>query len=353
MPSLAPGFLLFVRFVPYSLTHACVFIASSACALLQLVQGSEEVLRLRLAQSSSIASFLHEFRAYVLRVLPVAAAADPALLLSSSSRQVTSYFADIVREIDALGWENVTFIDADMSLLVLTVADKASRKHEFRMKIPQGYPNVPPAVTTSLPTEMKLRWSVHTGCLSSIVRQFQDVLEEYDGLWSELAEFDRRAWVLEPTEDLWSGTMRRVAITANTSIQVILDAAHPRALPECHLLGPDHTVAPLRARFNASASKWNSKKLVIENLELILGMTFMSPEEVDLESFSVECGICYSYKLDGKIPEKVCDDRRCGRPFHQSCLVEWIRALPETRQSFDTLFGECPYCGTAMTVKLR
>jgi len=178
------------------------------------------------------------------------------------------------------------------------------------------------------------------------------VLQDFNGLWSELAEFDQRAWVLEPTEDMWSGIMRRVAITANTSIQVILDAAHPRALPECHLLGPDHTVAPLRERFNASASTWNAKKQVIDNLESILGMTFMSPAEVDAESLSVECGICYSYKLDGKIPEKVCDDRRCGRPFHQSCLVEWIRALPETRQSFDTLFGECPYCSTRLHVRL-
>ena len=97
----------------------------------------------------------------------------------------------------------------------------------------------------------------------------------------------------------------------------------------------------------------NHLEQVIDNLEFILGMAFMSPAEVDVETFSVECGICYTYKLDGKIPEKVCDDRRCGRPFHQSCLIEWIRALPETRQSFDMLFGECPYCSTPLNVKLR
>ena len=134
--------------------------------------------------------------------------------------------------------------------------------HKFRIKIPQGYPNLPPTLITSLPTEINLRWFAHSGSLQSVLKQFQDTLKGYDGLWSELAAFDRRAWVLEPTADMWSGTMRRVAITANTSIQVILDAAHPRALPECHQLGLDHTVAPLRACFNASASKWNVKKQV-------------------------------------------------------------------------------------------
>ena len=60
--------------------------------------------------------------------------------------------------------------------------------------------------TEGLPTELKLRWSAHTGNLTSVMRQFQDALAQYEGLWNELAEFDKRAWVLEPTEDMWSGT---------------------------------------------------------------------------------------------------------------------------------------------------
>lgn len=40
------------------------------------------------------------------------------------------------------------------------------------------------------------------------------------------------------------------------------------------------------------------------------------------QSFSVECGICYSYRLDSAIPDQVCNDPRCGQPFHQACLYE-------------------------------
>lgn len=62
--------------------------------------------------------------------------------------------------------------------------------------------------------------------------------------------------------------------------------------------------------------------------------------------------MCYTYKLGDELPDKICEEPRCARPFHTSCLAEWLRSLQETRQSFDTLFGECPYCNTAISVRL-
>lgn len=41
-----------------------------------------------------------------------------------------------------------------------------------------------------------------------------------------------------------------------------------------------------------------------------------------LQSFSMECGICYAYRLQSAIPDQVCNDPRCGQPFHQVCLYE-------------------------------
>ena len=56
----------------------------------------------------------------------------------------------------------------------------------------------------------------------------------------------------------------------------------------------------------------------------------------------MECGICYTLRLgdDQALPDKVCDEPRCGKPFHRACLSEWLRSNPTTRQSFDTLFGK-------------
>ena len=41
-----------------------------------------------------------------------------------------------------------------------------------------------------------------------------------------------------------------------------------------------------------------------------------------LKDFSMECGICYAYRLNDLIPDKACDDSRCGQPFHSLCLYE-------------------------------
>ncbi|EPQ19159.1 E3 ubiquitin-protein ligase FANCL, partial [Myotis brandtii] len=70
------------------------------------------------------------------------------------------------------------------------------------------------------------------------------------------------------------------------------------------------------------------------------------------QDFSMDCGICYAYQLDGAIPDQVCDYSQCGQPFHQICLYEWLRGLQTSRQSFNILFGECPYCSKPITLKM-
>ena len=40
------------------------------------------------------------------------------------------------------------------------------------------------------------------------------------------------------------------------------------------------------------------------------------------QDLSVECGICYAYRLAGCVPELTCDDPRCRQTFHRDCLYE-------------------------------
>uniref|UniRef100_A0A2I3GLZ9 FA complementation group L n=1 Tax=Nomascus leucogenys TaxID=61853 RepID=A0A2I3GLZ9_NOMLE len=68
--------------------------------------------------------------------------------------------------------------------------------------------------------------------------------------------------------------------------------------------------------------------------------------------FTMDCGICYAYQLDGTTPDQVCDNSQCGQPFHQICLYEWLRGLQTSRQSFNIIFGECPYCSKPITLKM-
>lgn len=54
----------------------------------------------------------------------------------------------------------------------------------------------------------------------------------------------------------------------------------------------------------------------------------------------------------GEAPDVSCDNPQCSKPFHRSCLVEWLNSDTATRQSFSTLFGTCPYCSAPITVKV-
>ena len=109
----------------------------------------------------------------------------------------------------------------------------------------------------------------------------------------------------------------------------------------------DHAVASARA---ALSGPWGTMPMA-ERMELLQKLA--AGIKARAEEFATECGVCYAYDLEGEIPDRVCDEPRCGRAFHHGCLYEWMRGLPSVRQSFGTLFGECPYCGTAMTIRAK
>jgi len=95
---------------------------------------------------------------------------------------------------------------------------------------------------------------------------------------------------------------------------------------------------------------------VLENLERVLQLKFPSPTDTKREEFRLECGICYAHRLsrpgdaEACLPECCCENTHCGRAFHQPCLFEWLQSLPDSRRSFDTIFGSCPYCSEMLKV---
>ena len=111
-----------------------------------------------------------------------------------------------------------------------------------------------------------------------------------------------------------------------------------------------------------SPKRWSEERSVRENLELWFGSPLPSPLSPSKEKsdFLVECGICYAHRLptedesseEGPLPEAKCGNPSCNRHYHESCLFEWLHSLPTARVSFDRIFGACPYCCEAVSVKV-
>ncbi|XP_052354520.1 E3 ubiquitin-protein ligase FANCL isoform X4 [Oncorhynchus keta] len=242
-------------------------------------------------------------------------------------------------------------IDTEFRTLRLRAEDSSGRQHVVTVKLKPKHPVEAPWCSADLPVPLAMTWTPQSS-LGHVHTQFLLLLESLAEFWAVLDEIDEKTWVLEPEKPSRADTMRRIAIANNVSIKVEVDTQHPKMLPECCLLGAEHVVTPLRNKLNANMHLWNPDCSILQNLRDVLEIEFPSPATHEKSSFSAECGICYAYRLESAIPDQVCNDPRCGQPFHQACLYEWLRGLPSSRQSFNIVFGECPYCSKPITVKM-
>ena len=232
--------------------------------------------------------------------------------------------------------------------------------------------------------------------LHACVRQFIGCITKYQPLWNELDDLDAHAWVLEPSlPSLRSCAERRVALRPGLSIHFKLDPEDVRSIPLSLRLvgggdgdGDGESAFDLRKRYREYISNevgpssdvkekgtnmWSGNKSIRSNIEVCFGFPLPSPETTEKADFIAECGICYTHRLpleedDEKqsnsqgqqsrkeaflVPNVLCGNSKCGRSYHETCLFEWLYSLPDSKISFDRIFGTCPYCMESISVKMK
>jgi len=80
-----------------------------------------------------------------------------------------------------------------------------------------------------------------------------------------------------------------------------------------------------------------------ENLENVLEIKFPKPGTVQKSDIRQECSICYSYKLGDAIPDQVCGNPSCAKPYHAYCLYETLKNTSGV-EHMRVIKGNCPYC---------
>lgn len=334
-----------------------------------VLRGAEAVVLQRLAGSPDLPAFLIELKEMMERALSgpggdkSAAVADPggydavggsgAGAPGGEALQNYDMYLRLVHELGEIGWGRLVSLDATLTQLQLRLTDARGREHTVAIYLPAGFPASPPQCSCALPAAVALVWPAGgRGSLRTVLEQYAEALNLYQDLWDILDDIDQHTWVIEPEHPTRAATIRRLAIGNHCSIQIDVDPRAPHAVPGLSFLGADNIIGPLRVNLSTRVPLWDLKQALRANLENVLQIRFPSPQTSKMEEFSAECGICYAYRLDGLAPERVCENKKCGRPFHRLCLYESLRALPDTRQTFDTLFGACPYCSEPITVKM-
>ncbi|XP_065256594.1 E3 ubiquitin-protein ligase FANCL [Emys orbicularis] len=311
--------------------------------LKKVLHGYHQIVKQRLQHCSDLVSFMVELKTIL-----------EAALKNSQELHAPpppEYYSYLVRDIETLGWNKVVYVDTGLNTIKLKGEDSCGRQHLITLKLNAKYPAEPPDCCVDFPVEFAISW-IPQSSLVDIYNQFLAALESLKEFWNAMDEIDEKTWVLEPENPTRSATMRRIAIGNNVSINLEVDPRHPTMLPECYFLGADHVVNPLRTKLNNNMHLWDPDITLLQNLKEVLETDFPSRAVLEKTDFTMDCGICYAYRLDGAIPDQVCGDSRCGQPFHQACLFEWLQGLPSSRQSFNVIFGECPYCNKPISVKM-
>jgi E3 ubiquitin-protein ligase FANCL len=360
-------------------------------ALLRPHAGS---LRVRLAQSTSLDGFLRELEELVAVSQRSAAAGgtrERLEMAAASQLPSAEHYTRLLDELDAVGWRHVAHLSDDLRSLELRAVDPAQRAHCVRVVLPDDYgarrrrerlPGqraskrrlecfVDAPEPFQVTTDTVASSTSDVNLLALVLRQFEAFLGRFQGFWDVLDDLDASTCVLEPHHPTRATGRRRMALEKHVSIQIEVDPARPAAMCELTFFGNDAAIAPLRERWSSSLFQWDDALPVRENLALVLGVSFPSPSERTMDEFAIECGICYSYRLEldavadsssstanaskepprTVIPDRLCENQNCSRPFHEKCLFDWLKALPTARQSFHTVFGECPYCRETISAK--
>ncbi|XP_043204119.1 E3 ubiquitin-protein ligase FANCL-like [Amphibalanus amphitrite] len=263
------------------------------------------------------------------------------------------------RQLRELGTRHVTASASDLSWVTLSTLDRSARRHAMTLNLAADYPASCPRISADLPVELTVSW--HKGStLLDIYQRFEEAVDKYQDFWTALDRLDAQLWVVDPESPSRRDTRRRIVISGQLSLEVTVDPLYPSSVPGCRFLGAETAAAALRDKLAREIDSWDEYEGLVENLERLLSVEFVRRSAAgvggeaagDGGAIAVDCGICYSYRLEGETPERCCDDARCGQPFHTSCLYEWLRALPSTRQTLRTVFGECPYCSTPISCEI-
>lgn len=277
---------------------------------------------------------------------PGAGALAPALLPAK-------FYRHLLSEIDTIGWDKVERVDDSLTRVDLRIVDRGGRRHVVQVALDGEYPMKPPRCTATLPIALEVSWVDGDNRLECVLRSFEEAVAAHGRLFDALDDLDRNAWVLEPEHPTHAETFRKIVVGRHSSLLVDLDPVHPSAVPECRFFGSESAIGPLRIKLDAKLGSWTNDCTPRENLEKILEMKFPTRDgDGTSKEFTLECGICYAFRLEGfGVPDVSCEYNSCSRPFHRSCLFEWLRSVPDSRQSFDTLFGQCPYCTKTISVR--
>lgn len=320
--------------------------SSISCSkeLSDLLKDHEELIKSRLEHSENLYEFMVEFK----HILNQTIRAQNNLKKSLSNASV---YSRLFYEIENIGWDSLIFISQDLHKIQFKIQDSDKVNHIVEILLDSDYPLVAPKCSIVTPVPLELQWNPNHSTLNDVIAQCKKHLLKFQDFWKICDDIDSHTCVLEPERPTKAHVIRRISISKHVSLHLEINPFSPRSVPECRFLGSDSAISTVKSKLNKNLHLWDSNKTIRENLEFIMELKLPTPKDTKDEELNLACAICYSYRLVNEIPDKICDNPNCRKSYHASCLYQWLSSIRSNRHSFDTIFGQCPYCQEQISVK--
>ncbi|KAF9126808.1 hypothetical protein BGW39_006342 [Mortierella sp. 14UC] len=281
--------------------------------LKEILHGQETQLQQKMEEAKDMASFLVE----LVDTLEVTMSNRST---KGDQERSLRYWTHVMEQLDALGWDKVTHMEKDLSQVQIELCDASQRKHLMTARFPWSYPTVPLTIAPlEIPEcgddQLAAQRGLNVGGISSkqgagleaAIRQAEGQLALFREFWDVMQDFDERTWVIDPEKPTRADKMRRCALGNHCSIQITVHPLAPRSMPETRLFGPSASIEPMRTKLYENAGLWDTDKLPRENLEVLLELEggFPSPISTSKDDINVGCGICYSFRFEGQVPDQL------------------------------------------------
>ncbi|CAN1342919.1 E3 ubiquitin-protein ligase FANCL [Linum perenne] len=249
----------------------------------------------------------------------------------------SSFCSKVYSEIEEIGWEHLVNFSGDLTFLSFRIVDKNQRVHVVGIQLDETYPKSAPSVSADVPYVFNVKWSMNSR-LKDLMLQFSNHFEKLEEFWSTLEDIDNSLYVVNAEQSSRSMPFRQIDTGNDCFIMLSIDPRDPKSLPE------------------------KKESRYADNLASIFETGLPTRQEVGKnDQQQAECGICYTHclpiddelgSMSGSATDYMCENTNCSRAFHSVCLGDWLRSITTTRQSFDVLFGNCPYCSDPVAIKI-
>ncbi|KAI9259360.1 WD-repeat region-domain-containing protein [Sporodiniella umbellata] len=272
----------------------------------ELIEDQKTVIETKLQHMTDIMTFLSELKETI---------ETGGISMRAPFLPVSARLSHIYQEISAVGFDRVRSMNETMDEIVFGTRDSQGRDHLLTVTLPAHYPFAPPHIVAYLPITLERQLP-----MTKVIKQHEDAVNIYQAFFDCMDGLDHHLKVVEPDHPTRSDVWRKFALGHHCSMHLeIADPLAPWEKPIIRLFGSEKRVEDLRRAWDHAT--WNKEIGLYQNLLNIFQLVSNKHSEKEdyTNTADIECGICYSYKLDnGETPETAC--KLCHRGFHSTCL---------------------------------